>query len=374
MSAPSPPAPPPPGRVLRYEPCIDGWRAIAAGMVVIAHLFPQHGAPNTWMVLGGIGVTVFFIISGYLISMVLFTAKEHVAEGRLTTGAALRRFYIRRTLRIAPIYYGSIFAMWLIGLPPVRDHLAWLVTYTSNLGYVLANVDFQNVGHFWSLGVEEQFYVVWPLVILMVARAALGRAIARLFWGSLVVLLAIGFGGGSVYLMTMLPVGGASLALSYGGLLAYGKFYEKGIRPLLLRLSLWVGVPSFAYSQFVWWWHGGHPALDLFECRIIYVWSVTLFFGALFILSLTPGSVLNRILCFPVLRYLGRISYGVYVYHLLLDPYFYSIWSRCGLRVSAGHYTEGILKSLTTIAVAAVSWHCFEKPILSLKDRLAPGV
>jgi peptidoglycan/LPS O-acetylase OafA/YrhL len=361
-------------REVRYEPCIDGWRAIAAGMVLVAHFFPHGGAPNTWMHLGQTGVVIFFIISGYLISLILFSAKKHVAEKKLTLGAALRRFYIRRMLRIAPIYYASIFAMYFIGLKPIREHVWWFVTYTSNIGHVIVGLDFKNAGHFWSLAVEEQFYFAWPLMVLMVAFAALRGTIRWLFAGSLMLILAMGFCGGSVWLMTMLPVGGASLALAYGGMLAHGKFYENGVHPVMLRVSLWVGTPLFLFSQVLWFRGGGQPEIDRFEYKMIYVWAVVLFFGAIFVLSLGRGSMLNRLLSNPVLRYLGRISYGVYVYHLLFDPYFYSIWARCGLHMTLSHFSEGLLKSATTIVIAALSWHLFEKPILSLKDRLAPGV
>lgn len=99
---------------------------------------------------------------------------------------------------------------------------------------------------------------------------------------------------------------------------------------------------------------------------------MTLFFGWLFLKSLVHDSMLNRFLRGRVLCYVGRISYGLYVYSLVLDPYFYSIWARLGFHLSLGRIEEGCLKTATSIVVAAASWHFFEKPILSLKDRLAP--
>ena len=80
----------------------------------------------------------------------------------------------------------------------------------------------------------------------------------------------------------------------------------------------------------------------------------------------------TRLLSWTPMVYVGKISYGIYVYHLLLDPYFYSIWSRLGWNPVVSHFVEGILKSGTTIVIAAASWHWFEKPVLSLKERLAP--
>ena len=370
--------PAPVGRGIRYEPCIDGWRAVAIAMVLLTHFFPYKQPPNTWVHLGKTGVTIFFIISGYLISLILFRAKEHMQEGRLTLGEALRRFYIRRVLRIAPIYYASIAAAFVIGAPGARERIWWLVTYTSNFGQVFFDLDFKTAGHFWSLAVEEQFYLLWPLAVLLAGAVALGRTIRWLATGSLVLILVTGICGGSVWLMTMLPLGGASLALAYGALLAYGRFYENGVSPALVRISLWIGAPAFVCSQILWWRTGGMAngklEMDQFEYKMLYVWSVVLFFGFLFVCSLNRESILNRVLSFAPLRYIGKISYGIYVYHLLLDPYFYSIWSRLGLHPTLDHFSEGLLKSATTILIAALSWHFFEKPILSLKERLAPEV
>lgn len=362
----------PPGRAPRYEPCIDGWRAVAAAMVLLAHFFPHHAPPNTWLHLGATGVIIFFIISGYLISTILFAAKESVGAGRLGTPGALRRFYIRRALRIAPIYYGSIAALCLIGSQAVRDGVWWHVTYTTNFAQVFGGLDFKNAAHFWTLAVEEQFYFVWPLVVLAVPRARLGGMIRAVFVGSAAVVLLGAAGGASWELLTALPVGGSSFALSFGALLAYDRFYGHGISQKDARSALWLGAPVFALSQWIWWRHGGgEDAYNLPEYKLTYVWAVTLFFGWFFIRSLMPGSALARFLSLPPLRYLGRISYGVYVYHWLLDPYYVSIWKRLGLHATLDHVSEGCLKSATVMLIAAASWHGFEKPILALKDRLA---
>ena len=372
MSAP--PCAVPAGRAPRYEPCIDGWRAVAAAMVLVAHFFPHHAPPNTWTQLGENGVIIFFIISGYLISTILFAAKERVETHRLRKRDALRRFYIRRVLRIAPIYYGSILAMCAIGSQPVRDGVWWHVTYTTNFGQVFLGMDFKNAVHFWTLAVEEQFYVVWPLIVLATPRAQLGAMLRAVFAGSAALVLAGVAGGVPWGVLTMLPVGGSSFALSFGALLAYARFYGNGIALKNARAALWIGAPVFVLSQYFWWrYGGGEDAYNRPEYKLTYVLSVTLFFGWFFIRSLAPGSALARFLSLPPLRYLGRISYGVYVYHWLLDPYYVSIWKRLGLHATLGQMSEAGLKSATVIVIAAVSWHVFEKPILSLKDRLAPG-
>ena len=374
MSVTPPPSAVPAGRAPRYEPCIDGWRAVAAAMVLVSHFFPHHEAPSKWTHLGENGVIIFFIISGYLISTILFAAKEQVEEERLSMGGALRRFYVRRVLRIAPIYYGSILAMCALGSQPVRDGVWWHLTYTTNFAQVFLGTDFKNALHFWTLAVEEQFYVVWPLIVLAMPRARLGVMLRAVFFGSVALVLFAGACGASWPLLTMLPVGGKSIALGFGALLAFGRFYGNGVSQKVARSALWLGAPVFVFSQWIWWRHGGwEAAYNRPDYKLTYVWSVTLFFGWFFIRSLVPGSWLARFLSLPPLRYLGRISYGVYVYHWLLDPYFISIWKRIGLGSPADRVSEGCFKSATAIVLAALSWHLFEKPILSLKDRLAPG-
>jgi len=362
----------PAGRAPRYEPCIDGWRAVAAAMVLVAHFFPHDAPPNAWTHLGENGVIIFFIISGYLISTILFTSKEQVEKGRFSTGGALRRFYIRRLLRIAPIYYGSILATYAIGLQPMRDGLWWHLTYTSNFGQVFWGVDFKNTAHFWTLAVEEQFYLVWPLIVLAVPQARLGAMLRVVFFGSAAVLVFAGPFGVSMRAMTLMPVGGPSFALSFGALVAYGRFHGNGIALLHARAALWLGAPAFVFSQYVWWSYGGfEAAVDQLAFQMTYLWSATLFFGWFFIRSIAPGAIGARFLSLQPLRYLGRISYGVYVYHWLLDPYYVSIWKRLGVPATLDHVAEGCLKSALVVIIAAVSWHCFERPILALKDRLS---
>ncbi len=155
----------------RRIPSLDGLRAVSIVLVIVSHLLGTRGFPwgpralGTVGDFGYLGVKVFFVISGYLITRLLIA--EHARTGRIS----LRDFYVRRVWRIFPAFYAFIAAMlaaWAIGwiaLAPT-DVLA-AVTYTMNYHYERS----WDLGHIWSLSIEEQFYLVWPFLFLWLGRA-----------------------------------------------------------------------------------------------------------------------------------------------------------------------------------------------------------
>ncbi len=149
-----------------YMPQLDGIRAIAAGLVVFSHFFPPstvHDATN-W---GYVGVRLFFVLSGFLITGILLDAREITATPR---AEILKNFYARRALRIFPIYYLTLFVLIGIGYLVNASEIAAYLTYTANWYIIWHGPDDLQAVHFWSLAVEEQFYVVWPWLILLLPR------------------------------------------------------------------------------------------------------------------------------------------------------------------------------------------------------------
>ncbi len=147
-----------------YRPQLDGLRAIAVMAVVF-----QHFAPSGWSKVipwGGLGVTLFFVLSGYLITGILLKGREEPGM--------LRHFYIRRALRIFPVYYATLLIAALLAIPPVRETFWWHAFYLSNVLFALKNSYFGAVSPFWSLAVEQHFYLIWPWVVLFVPRKRLG--------------------------------------------------------------------------------------------------------------------------------------------------------------------------------------------------------
>jgi peptidoglycan/LPS O-acetylase OafA/YrhL len=163
----------------RHVPALDGLRAIAVLMVLLCHF--QLATPHwIWRVLhqGGFGVYLFFVLSGFLITRILLSEKNKPAY--------FRNFYARRTLRIFPLYYGVLALQFWVLLPifPTPRILAdahyqgWLWAYGYNIltavkGHFVFSSDWMWLGHFWSLAVEEQFYVVWPFIVLALGRETL---------------------------------------------------------------------------------------------------------------------------------------------------------------------------------------------------------
>src|SRR5262245_34719431 len=141
-------------------PQLDGLRALAVLGVLVC-----HSTDSEWAHLGPFGVRLFFVISGFLITRILLEQRG------APVGSVLRAFYWRRLGRIAPLYYVALIVYWSFGVPGARELWPWLVTYTSNMVDPATPLGF--VGHFWSLAVEEQFYLVWPPLVLLLSRRTL---------------------------------------------------------------------------------------------------------------------------------------------------------------------------------------------------------
>ena len=157
-------------------PQLDTLRAVAVLMVIVAHWMGEYRTVHA-LPLGMVGVTLFFVLSGFLITQILLREREAGDSGD-EKKRALGRFYIRRTLRIFPVYYLFLLLLYLSGVPEFREDALWYVFYSVN---ILAYDHQSWVGpatHLWTLAVEEQFYLVWPLLILFTPRQHLWKVIA----------------------------------------------------------------------------------------------------------------------------------------------------------------------------------------------------
>lgn len=138
-----------------YYQKIDGLRCLAIIAVMVHHM---AGILSTYVDWGYFGVDLFFVISGFLITLILLKTKGSFK-------AAYGKFLARRSLRIFPLYYFALLILVLIGHPLVLQELGYLLTYTYNYRYPMIS-EASPVGHFWSLGVEEQYYLFWPFIVL----------------------------------------------------------------------------------------------------------------------------------------------------------------------------------------------------------------
>jgi len=363
---------------------LDGLRGLAILLVLVEHFVRLHSTTvvgrliSSFADAGWIGVDLFFVLSGFLITGILLQAKG--GEGYF------RNFYLRRVLRIFPLYYGCLILIYA-GIP--RLHLlgpeetsgllrtqGWYWSYLSNV--MTARVGWegtpQPVFHFWSLAVEEQFYLVWPLLVWLLPERRIKLACAGAMLGSLLLRLglrAMGESGVVSYVLTPthldpLAAGAwlAAVAREPGGVARL----KRGVRPLF-ALSVVVVVAIILTG------HGkvanslamesvGYPLLAV-GCAAALVGAVTS----------QERSLLGRFWRSGAMAYLGRRSYAIYVLHPLLlflvvrwgydVPWFAA---RFGSElVGQSFFAAGMVAM--SAGVAYVSWHAYEEPFLRLKSR-----
>jgi len=301
------------------------------------------------------GVFTFFVLSGFLITGILLRLRE---ESPTVRGAS--RFYVRRALRIFPLYYGVLTLGVLIGLPGVQNHLLWHLGYASNLGRGILRDGFGAVGHFWSLAVEEQFYLFWPWAVLFLPQRWLAPTIlAGVVSGVLsrtVLILLTGENEPTDHFIWLNITTSALDQLGLGALLAYCRHYGWGLRPLrrwsmlgaVFCLPILVVSPSAKL---------GVPVVD---------YGLGWFVAGLGFLWLVDRAADGRtpFLGWPPARYIGKISYGLYVLH---HPIMWFAGPVVGGEPSVPRF---FVLSALSIGLAALSWHLFEAPINALKHRV----
>src|SRR6266849_980858 len=163
---------------------LDGIRGIAIALVIVHHAFQDiHGTNNLTSLIAHladscwVGVDLFFVLSGYLITGILLKSRDRVGYFRV--------FYMRRLLRIFPLYYCFLGGLLMIGFFKAnlmaKMDFSWNFFYLSNVRVALHGWPWRPLGHLWSLSVEEQFYLVWPTVIFLMPRRRSFAAIVGLF-------------------------------------------------------------------------------------------------------------------------------------------------------------------------------------------------
>lgn len=328
-------------------PQLDGVRGLAAVSVVAFHAMPWPA----WCPIGRIAVWVFFVLSGFLITGILLRARDVGGDSRHAWGI----FCARRSLRIFPIYVLTFAVGLALDLPWVRTDALWYATYTTNVPNLWGVVHGGALGHFWSLAVEEQFYLVWPLVILFLPRDQVRRLVPALVLGGL---------GSAVVLarlwndprIAMHATPTCLLALGMGAWLALNRHDGRSGRRLT-RACLALGLGSLVVFL------GLHAAGRLRPVRVAAELAAWTFLASWLIGTAADGfgGWAGGLLASRPLVALGAISYGIYVYHFPVLFWFLGTIPKGPVLFT--------LSLAVTLVVAAASWHWFESPILRLKTR-----
>ena len=339
---------------------LDGLRGMAILLVLFRHSFqdyplePYLGLRSFYHNLlnsTGYGVVLFFVLSGFLITGILLDSKS--------SPKYYRSFFGRRILRIFPLYYGTILMFWVAakfhgfaGDVLFLHRLPWLLTYTTNI-VITVRRDWSfvfgrySLGHFWSLAVEEQFYLLWPTVVLWSSSATLRR----------ISLLAIPL---SFFVRAMLLHGFSDLLGAIVFLPAQVDALAMGAYVAILVREQEELASRMAWNLVVL---GGLILLaSCFDGNLLLTAGMSGFgilsAGLLLVcLYHRPAVWFSH----PVLRAYGKYSYGIYVLHVILLPYVLF------LRLPLGRAGFTLFVSIISFAAAWLSWHLYEVHFLRLK-------
>lgn len=344
---------------------LDGLRTLAVGCVMWFHIFPT--GQHFWGIsFGDMGVQLFFVLSGFLITGILLDARSQ-ADAIGDQWHMMSHFYARRALRLLPLLYAVIAILVLLDARPISDTWPWHVFYLTNVYQWLYG--WAGWGsHLWSLSVEEQFYLCWPLLVLFVPRRAICPTILSLiFLAPLFRYLT--WEAGSLGDPNRLPFGVLD-SLGLGAFMAYVIRYSDTFAPSKVASALLiVGVCGICGIRYL----GVGLALNQTLLSCVFAWLV--WKG-----SLGFKGAIGRFLVWSPIQYIGKISYGVYVIQGFAGFFWlwwlyqapvpgYRIFAR--LNISEGVYTNQVVTHLASICItfglAALSWHFLEVPMNGLR-------
>ena len=348
-----------------HVPALDGVRGVAIALVLLSHVLHDRVSSAGW-----IGVDLFFVLSGFLITGILWDSRERPHRART--------FYIRRALRILPLYYGVLFVLFvavpIVHAVPTDEYRQlvseqwWYWAYLPNWLIALKHrIDGGSLAWFWSLAIEEQFYLVWPLLVWHASRRTIVRVCAGTMVAGFVLRCVLVFMHAGAYesrpLVYMLTpcrldglVVGALIAMQIREPGGYAALCRRIRLPALISaallcalalLQLEDGAPAMARSPIVE--TVGYPALAIA-------------FGGFLVASLGPW---RQIMSSRVLRCLGLYSYGLYVLHPFVIRAF-----RERSPLVFGTWGFALAATATSLAIAWLSYQLYERHWLALKSRL----
>lgn len=336
---------------------LDGLRAFAVALVLYDHLFASGGS-----FAGHVGVRLFFVLSGFLITRLLLEARSRASFEPAT---AIRSFYIRRALRIIPPYFAVLGFVWVTALEPSRRILLWHALYLSNFWYAVHDAWSPWIlCHTWSLSIEEQFYVIWPLIILLAPRRLIVRICIGVIALSLAYRLYWPFTGTASLARDLLPPASMD-ALASGALLAAYRS-QSNTWPRWIELS-WVPLAIVFLVVLAFRDAPAPPIIGWTRWVALEVLPLVPLVVIVGRCSAGLGGRLGRLMELRPLMAAGRVSYGVYLFHPILLALVVEAQPWIPVNVSEQGPGRFLVTTAATLIVASISWLAFERPLNGLK-------
>jgi peptidoglycan/LPS O-acetylase OafA/YrhL len=350
---------------------LDALRGIAIILVLIQHWLPEKNSINK-IPNGALGVETFFVLSGFLITRILFENRVLSGEILKQKWLILKNFYLRRVLRIFPIYYLAIIVLVVFqkyAMADIHAALIYLLTYTQNQ-YIFKIQHWPGIlSPFWTLAAEEQFYLVWPFIMLFTRRKYLPHVIIL----SILIGLSAQIIFRNVPFVSILTITCFD-AFGAGALLAWVLTYKPALSTIFFK---WLG-PIAIISLIVFIVQIIHPmSFDQYIPIRILIAAMALWVITYIVLNQDKKVRFGFILNNRVLIFIGGISYGIYLYHDLVVQFLnYGL-----VNVYINPYLPDLLtkkyfgllflleNTCLTLLVAWLSYIYIELPILRLKNK-----
>lgn len=338
---------------------LDGLRAIAALMVMFFHFFQHLNTSNSFILLikklsgfGQTGVSLFFVLSGFLITRILLKEKE--------SEKYFLNFYVRRSLRIFPLYYLYLILVFFI-IPFFEN--ATIQSFSQQIYHwvylqdfaITFNWNYSGPIHFWSLAVEEHFYLFFPLIVYFFNEKQLIRFLCALVVISVLLRYVLSLNGYEVFYFTFTRLDELCLGAFLAILELRGKLTEASAKRFIY-LSIMMLIPALLL-----WYHFTSES-NLYLQTFKYLLISTIYFCLIgFIVAVNKQNIFARLLSIKPLLFAGKISYGLYVYHGICFAYFSKYFQ-------SNYFLINFFGAFTfAFVISSLSFYVFEKHFLKLK-------